>query len=200
MPHIAWPGKKRVTGILIPGCAALLLAVHRHRGLATVRRVGRAGADRQGLATHAGADRRPADLSLAGLDRTRRLRHAAGRFRPQWMARSWFSTKYYGSPMPHSIFFHKGYAIHGTNHISRLGGPASHGCCGCIPARPQACALVKRTDGEHRPYGSLSYSMTISPIMPSSAWVLPSFTMPQRRSFARPAATGTSHHSAAWPG
>jgi lipoprotein-anchoring transpeptidase ErfK/SrfK len=51
-----------------------------------------------------------------------------GGFRPQWMARSWFSTRYYGSPMPHSIFFHRGYAIHGTNYISRLGGPASHGC------------------------------------------------------------------------
>ena len=51
-----------------------------------------------------------------------------GRFRPQWMARSWFSTRYYGSPMPYSIFFHRGYAIHGTNAISQLGGPASHGC------------------------------------------------------------------------
>ena len=51
-----------------------------------------------------------------------------GHFRPRWMARSWFSTRYYGSPMPYSIFFHKGYAIHGTNYISRLGGPASHGC------------------------------------------------------------------------
>ena len=44
-----------------------------------------------------------------------------GRFRPKWLARHWFSTR---SPMPHSIFFHKGYAIHGTNYISRLGGPA----------------------------------------------------------------------------
>jgi lipoprotein-anchoring transpeptidase ErfK/SrfK len=57
-----------------------------------------------------------------------------GRFRPQWMARSWFSTRYYGSPMPHAIFFHRGYAIHGTNHISRLGGPASHGCVRLHPA------------------------------------------------------------------
>ena len=57
-----------------------------------------------------------------------------GRFRPQWMARSWFSTRYYGSPMPHSIFFHRGYAIHGTNYISRLGGPASHGCVRLHPA------------------------------------------------------------------
>jgi hypothetical protein len=51
-----------------------------------------------------------------------------GRFRPQRLARIWFSRQYYNSPMPHSIFFHEGYAIHGTNDISRLGGPASHGC------------------------------------------------------------------------
>src|SRR3954453_244511 len=51
-----------------------------------------------------------------------------GHFRPRRMARSWFSPRYYGSPMPYSIFFHKGYAIHGTNDISRLGGPPSHGC------------------------------------------------------------------------
>lgn len=69
----------------------------------------------------------------------------AGRFRPQWMARSWFSTKYYGSPMPHSIFFHKGYAIHGTNYISRLGGPASHGCVRLHPgAAATLFALVQR--------------------------------------------------------
>src|SRR5687767_8309155 len=62
-----------------------------------------------------------------------------GRFRPRWMARSWFSTRYYGSPMPHSIFFHKGYAIHGTYHISRLGGPASHGC---VRLHPGAAATL----------------------------------------------------------
>ena len=69
----------------------------------------------------------------------------AGRFRPQWMARSWFSTRYYGSPMPHSIFFHKGYAIHGTNYISRLGGPASHGCVRLHPVHAATLfALVRR--------------------------------------------------------
>ena len=47
----------------------------------------------------------------------------------------------------------------------------------------------------------MHYSITISPIMPSSAWVLPSLVlMSQRRSLARPAATGTSHHSADCPG
>jgi lipoprotein-anchoring transpeptidase ErfK/SrfK len=69
----------------------------------------------------------------------------AGRFRPQWLARRWFSTRYYGSPMPYSIFFHKGYAIHGTNYISRLGGPASHGCVRLHPAHAATLfALVQR--------------------------------------------------------
>ena len=45
------------------------------------------------------------------------------------------------------------------------------------------------------------HSITISPTMPCAAWLLPSLpTMPQRRSVTRPAATGTNHHSAAWPG
>ena len=32
------------------------------------------------------------------------------------------------SPMPYSVFYHGGYAIHGTGAVSRLGRPASHGC------------------------------------------------------------------------
>jgi lipoprotein-anchoring transpeptidase ErfK/SrfK len=68
-----------------------------------------------------------------------------GSFRPQRLARSWFSTRYYGSPMPHSIFFHRGYAIHGTYHISRLGGPASHGCVRLHPGNAATLfALVSR--------------------------------------------------------
>ena len=79
-----------------------------------------------------------------------------GRFRPRWMARSWFSTKYYGSPMPYSIFFHKGYAIHGTNYISRLGGPASHGCVRLHPANARTLfTLVQR-------YGMANTTIAIS--------------------------------------
>jgi lipoprotein-anchoring transpeptidase ErfK/SrfK len=51
-----------------------------------------------------------------------------GTFRPQRLERRWFSRRYYNAPMPHSVFFYKGYAIHGTSEIHRLGGPASHGC------------------------------------------------------------------------
>jgi len=68
-----------------------------------------------------------------------------GRFRAQWLARSWFSRKYYNSPMPHSIFFPGGFAIHGTNYISRLGGPASHGCVRLHPGNAATLfALVKQ--------------------------------------------------------
>jgi hypothetical protein len=35
------------------------------------------------------------------------------------MARVHFSRKYYNSPMPHSIFFYYGFAIHGTNDIGQ---------------------------------------------------------------------------------
>jgi L,D-transpeptidase catalytic domain len=51
-----------------------------------------------------------------------------GVYAPQRLERNWFSTAYYNSPMPYSIFFHNGYAIHGSYAIERLGGPASHGC------------------------------------------------------------------------
>ena len=69
----------------------------------------------------------------------------SGVFGPQRMARSWFSHAYYNSPMPHSIFFYHGFAIHGTNEISRLGGRASHGCVRLHPSHAAALyALVQR--------------------------------------------------------
>jgi lipoprotein-anchoring transpeptidase ErfK/SrfK len=68
-----------------------------------------------------------------------------GVFRPQMMARRWYSKKYYNSPMPHSIFFYYGYAIHGTTDIRRLGGPASHGCIRLHPSHAATLyALVER--------------------------------------------------------
>jgi lipoprotein-anchoring transpeptidase ErfK/SrfK len=51
-----------------------------------------------------------------------------GSFRPQRLARMHYSRKYDNSPMPYSVFFRGGYAIHGTNAVKRLGTPASHGC------------------------------------------------------------------------
>jgi len=64
----------------------------------------------------------------------------SGTYRPQRMERTWFSKEYYNSPMPHSIFFHGGYAIHGSYEIHRLGGPASHGCIRLHPRMPPRCS------------------------------------------------------------
>ena len=51
-----------------------------------------------------------------------------GSYRPQRTERMWHSRKYHMSPMPYSVFFRGGYAIHGTGAVKYLGRPASHGC------------------------------------------------------------------------
>ena len=69
----------------------------------------------------------------------------SGVFHPRSMAAHWLSHKYYNAPMPHAIFFHHGFAIHGTTDIRRLGGPASHGCVRLHPSNAAALyALVER--------------------------------------------------------
>ncbi len=51
-----------------------------------------------------------------------------GSWRPFLLKEMHYSRKYDNSPMPHSIFFLGGYAIHATYSIRQLGQPASHGC------------------------------------------------------------------------
>ena len=63
----------------------------------------------------------------------------SGVYTPQRLERNWFSSAYYNSPMPYSIFFHNGYAIHGSSAINQLGGPASHGC---VRLHPHHAALL----------------------------------------------------------
>jgi hypothetical protein len=72
-----------------------------------------------------------------------------GSYRPQWLARKWFSRQYDWSPMPYSIFFNGGYAIHGSYEISHLGRPASHGCIRLHPDNAAVLfALVKEHMGD----------------------------------------------------
>lgn len=67
-----------------------------------------------------------------------------GSFRPYRTARMWYSRKYDMSPMPHSVFFRGGYAIHGTGYVRSLGRPASHGCIRLAPgAAARFYALVR---------------------------------------------------------
>lgn len=69
----------------------------------------------------------------------------AGRYQPIRMHKKYFSKTYDNAPMPYSIFFHGGYAIHGTGDLKRLGSVASHGCVRLDPANAKALfALVQQ--------------------------------------------------------
>lgn len=71
-----------------------------------------------------------------------------GTFRAQRLAQMWYSKKYDNSPMPHSIFFLGGYAIHGTYSTGRLGTPASHGCVRLHPSNAATLySLVRQSFG-----------------------------------------------------
>ncbi|MFO7478866.1 MAG: L,D-transpeptidase [Methyloceanibacter sp.] len=72
-------------------------------------------------------------------------RTPVGTFKPTALVRYHRSTIYDGSPMPHSIFFLRGYAIHGSYEIKHLGRPASHGCIRLHPSNAAALySLVQR--------------------------------------------------------
>lgn len=60
-----------------------------------------------------------------------------GVYRAQRTARVYYSKKYDNAPMPNSVFFKGGYAIHGSYHIKSLGRPASHGCVRLHPAHAE---------------------------------------------------------------
>lgn len=62
-----------------------------------------------------------------------------GSYRPQRLERTWHSRRYNMAPMPYSIFFHRHYAIHGTDQIRRLGGRASKGC---VRLHPRDAAVL----------------------------------------------------------
>ena len=62
-----------------------------------------------------------------------------GSWRPFMLKKMHYSRKYDNSPMPNSIFFLGGYAIHATYYINQLGRPASHGC---IRLHPQNAAKL----------------------------------------------------------
>lgn len=57
-----------------------------------------------------------------------------GSFTPGWKAKMWYSKQYDDAPMPHSVFFKNGAAIHATQAVGMLGRPASHGCVRLAPA------------------------------------------------------------------
>jgi lipoprotein-anchoring transpeptidase ErfK/SrfK len=79
-----------------------------------------------------------------------------GSWRPFALKKVYYSRKYDNAPMPNSIFFLGGYAIHGTDQIRSLGRPVSHGC---IRLHPQNAA---RLFGLVRRYGLRATRITVS--------------------------------------
>ena len=82
-----------------------------------------------------------------------------GTYRPERLEKSWYSRKYDMSPMPHSIFFDGGYAIHGSYEVSHL-RPARF--ARLHPVEPEPCrdpvragAAASRRD-EHPRHGLAS--------------------------------------------
>jgi lipoprotein-anchoring transpeptidase ErfK/SrfK len=73
-----------------------------------------------------------------------------GSYSVKRMARIHYSRKYDNAPMPHSVFFHGGFAIHATNSVGRLGRPASHGCVRLAPGNAAALYSLVQTYGARR--------------------------------------------------
>ncbi len=72
-------------------------------------------------------------------------RTPTGTYKPYNLVRYHRSTIYNGSPMPYSIFFKGGYAIHGSYETKHLGRPASHGCVRLHPSNAaRLYALVQQ--------------------------------------------------------
>lgn len=71
-----------------------------------------------------------------------------GSWKPYRMHEMWYSRKYDNAPMPHSVFFTGGYAVHATPHVRNLGRPASHGCIRLHPANAEAFYTLVKTFGE----------------------------------------------------
>jgi lipoprotein-anchoring transpeptidase ErfK/SrfK len=87
----------------------------------------------------------------------RGYRTPTGTFRPQALAVWHRSTSYSGSPMPHSIFFHGGYAIHGSYETKYLGRPASHGCVRLHPSNAAALYSLVRKYGSGNTVIKITY-------------------------------------------
>jgi L,D-transpeptidase catalytic domain len=70
-----------------------------------------------------------------------------GTYRPYQLLRIHYSHKYHLSPMPYSIFFAGGYAIHGTYETASLGHPVSHGCIRLAPGNAARLFHLVQVEG-----------------------------------------------------
>lgn len=79
-------------------------------------------------------------------------RTPTGVFQPYLLRPMHYSSKYNNAPMPHSIFFLGGYAIHGTNEVKKIGSPASRGCIRLEPRNARWLFQIVKEYGKHNTY------------------------------------------------
>ena len=70
-----------------------------------------------------------------------------GRYHPRWMSVLHHSTLYDDAPMPDSIFFARGYAIHGFTDTPFGAAAVSHGCVRLPPRDAAALFRLVKQDG-----------------------------------------------------
>jgi lipoprotein-anchoring transpeptidase ErfK/SrfK len=77
----------------------------------------------------------------------RGYRTPVGSHQPYSLERMHYSKLYDNTPMPYSIFFRGGYAIHGTTEIRNLGRPVSHGCVRLSPGNARSLFELVQSHG-----------------------------------------------------
>ena len=75
-----------------------------------------------------------------------------GEFQPYLIKPMHYSRKYDNAPMPNSIFFYGGYAIHATYDVKHLGRPASHGCIRLSPQNAKWLYRLVQDYGKENTY------------------------------------------------
>ena len=101
-----------------------------------------------------------------------------GTYTPHYTSRMHYSKQYHFSPMPFSVFFNEGVAVHGTGDLGNLGRPASHGC---VRSHPKNAKVFYDLVQKH---GMQMTRVTVQGKPPYSPAVADG---PRRRRYAQPA-------------
>jgi hypothetical protein len=128
-------------GCILPACAFLGAIFVMPKAHATVR----INIDLSTQTMHVRSDEGDYDWRISTARGGYRTPH--GTYRPHALLRIHYSHKYHMSPMPYSIFFDGGYAIHGTYETRWLGHPASHGCIRLAPGNAARLFQMVKAEG-----------------------------------------------------
>jgi hypothetical protein len=130
--RIVRPASLAVTAFFAFGVAAANATVHIQIDLSS---------QRMHVTSSSGSYSWPVSTARSG------YRTPRGSYAPTSLQRMHYSRIYHNSPMPHSIFFRGGYAIHGTYATGALGRPASHGCVRLAPGNAAALFAMVKAEG-----------------------------------------------------